>query len=570
MRRSLGALAASAVVGLLGVLAGAQDQQQPPASGLQQDRAEITGTIDSWYKVLQGEDYRGYLRESLERVAAGGAWRYTYSFEEDLEIFVPDPNDPSKEIPSVRSRRGSAKLDDTYAPVDMEVTLQSDNDQLIYSVTSSDQGRQLVLILSSTERRSTPLGTTDLHYSLSLLFFSLRQNGLLAKPGLRKANLLFPQIEGEPIVEIDFEVGAMLKRNYLDKVVSVTRITFVKPPPAKRGSELYEAFVDKYGRIVEMSTRDDVRWVLVKGEAEAVESGSVVRLKGRRDPFRKDLAMSGRAGEGEEGAKKEARFKVDISTDNLTKRLEEAEMLLEDLKKAKEESRQTEGEEIYQKILVYHDALRKATRDEPQEVQRRVEELRRQTEEIWGGAQRLLAQLRLVYIRSISQFKADRCAELETSIEDLRKGLERIEVQGTSQELEIRKWVVELEPKLAKCRTRLELLAKQLLLSGTVSYDEEILQPINASLLVLGHQIGVAYEVRFTKPNRLAIINGQMYRVGDVVEGQGVRIEKILRHGVQVSLREETRDVSIQQGGGASGGRSASGPRRTPRPLKRR
>ena len=144
-------------------------------------------------------------------------------------------------------------------------------------------------------------------------------------------------------------------------------------------------------------------------------------------------------------------------------------------------------------------------------------------------------------------FEKDECDEMGEAIKDLRAGLERIELLGTPQELEVRRWVVELEPKLAKCRTRLELLAKQVSLSGTVRYDEEIMQPVVASVVIFGHQVGMLHQVRFTKPNRLAIINGTMYRVGDVIEGQGVRVERIWRHGVQVSLREETRDVSIQQ-----------------------
>jgi len=67
------------------------------------------------------------------------------------------------------------------------------------------------------------------------------------------------------------------------------------------------------------------------------------------------------------------------------------------------------------------------------------------------------------------------------------------------------------------------------------------------SVNVFGHQVGGVHEVRFIKPNRIAVINDKMYRVGDVVESEGVRIEKIWAFGIQVSLREEVRDVGIRQ-----------------------
>jgi hypothetical protein len=64
---------------------------------------------------------------------------------------------------------------------------------------------------------------------------------------------------------------------------------------------------------------------------------------------------------------------------------------------------------------------------------------------------------------------------------------------------------------------------------------------------LFGVFVGGVQDVRFTKPNRIAVINEKMYRVGDTVVGEGVRVEKIWAFGIQVSLREETRDVGIRQ-----------------------
>ncbi len=88
---------------------------------------------------------------------------------------------------------------------------------------------------------------------------------------------------------------------------------------------------------------------------------------------------------------------------------------------------------------------------------------------------------------------------------------------------------------------------KKLVLTGTLLHEDVQVLPIDVSVSVVGHQVGGIQDVRFTKPNRIAVINEKMYRVGDVIEGEGVRVEKIWAFGIQVSLREETRDVGIRQ-----------------------
>jgi hypothetical protein len=78
-------------------------------------------------------------------------------------------------------------------------------------------------------------------------------------------------------------------------------------------------------------------------------------------------------------------------------------------------------------------------------------------------------------------------------------------------------------------------------------HEDVQLMPVEAAVSAFGFQVGGVQDVRFTKLNRIAVINEKMYRIGDVVEGEGVRVEKIWAFGVQVSLREEVRDVGIRQ-----------------------
>ncbi|MBV8880218.1 MAG: hypothetical protein JO332_09660 [Planctomycetaceae bacterium] len=137
---------------------------------------------------------------------------------------------------------------------------------------------------------------------------------------------------------------------------------------------------------------------------------------------------------------------------------------------------------------------------------------------------------------------------MEKGIEDLKKAVAtRKELEETKELAQILKWIGELEPLVNKCKTRIELSRKKLVLTGTLLHEDVQVLPVDVSINAFGHVVGGIQDVRFTKPNRIAVINDKMYRVGDVVEGEGVRVEKIWAFGIQVSLREETRDVGIRQ-----------------------
>lgn len=539
---------------LLAEAAAGVPQERRPEAAAPQDRVDLAGVLDSWYKIEQADRHVGFLHEYLERVPAGNPWRYNYHVDAEIEVMVPDPQEPGKEVPLVESVRVRARLDDTYAPVDWQQRTHSNGVDVDLLGTVDENGqRSIEVVFSAADRRQFPVPQEEeVYFSRSLMFIALRQNGSLARPGTRRVFLIQPQPQGPPVMDVSIEVRETLKREYLGKKeVPVTRISYLKPPPAmNRDWELLEAYVDKFGRIVEETRRGGVRTVLVKGEEEAVGHETRLRQRARRDPFRKDLAMTLRAKE-KEGAEADGR-KEDVRISDASQvqaRLKEGQKLLEDLKRAREENREAEGEQIYQKLLALHQALRKFLQERPQgqEVQRQAEELRRQSEEVWGGAERLMKKLRLVYVRVMELFDRDECDEMAKGVEELRKAQDRPELQDTPQLLLLAGWVAKVEPLVAKCRTRMELARKKIVLTGTIAYEEWTFQPVDPSVAVFGHVAGAPQEVRFIKPNRLAVINDKVYRVGDVVEGEGVRVEKIWPHGVQVSLREETRDVGIRQ-----------------------
>src|SRR5436190_3292784 len=413
--------------------AGPERQTAPTPVGQQQDKIDIGNTLDSWYKIFQKDQVVGYAHEILTR-ARGGSFRYSYASDSEVELMVPDPKDLKKEIQTTESTRiEKGQLDDTYSPISMIRTDNRNEANVVSTVVTEENSKRIEMVVGS-DRKSIPVSPDEeVHFSRFLMFVSLRQNGKLAKPGTQRALLFEPAADQQsPIAEVQIEVHEVLKKVYFEKKeVSVTRVSYLKPPPApNRDAELLEAFVDKFGRIVEESTRGGVRRVLVKDEIEAVGQNERVRLGGRRDPFRKDLAMY-------RDQKKDKELEggmrgPDVDPKNIAKTLKEIETLLESLKKAKDEKRDDEGQKIYERLIAYFATIRQVGIANPLTPveQARVDTLRQQTEDIWGGLERLMKQLRGIYVQVTDAFNKDDCAAMEKGIEELKKNV------STRKELE--------------------------------------------------------------------------------------------------------------------------------------
>ncbi len=528
----------------------AEKKPEPAPATQQQERIDLGPVLDSWYKVYQKDAPAGYVHEVLQRAPAGNPWRYRYDSDSEIELLIPDEKDSKKTTAHTESMRVRATLDDTFAPVTLERADNRDESQFSSTVLAEENGWKIDVVVGSERKPFTVNRDEEVHYSRFLMFISLRQNGKLAKAGTQKALLFWPREDAQsPITEVQLEVHEFVKREYLGKKdVSVTRVTYLKPPPAPtRDDELVEAFVDKFGRVAEETTRGGARRVLVKDEIEAVGKNERVRPGARRDPFRKDLAMMHKV-KGDGPGTGAATIVVDKN--KIPEALKEMEKLVEDLKKAKEEKREDEGQKIYNKILDWHAAFRRANIENPLQPNdlAKVESLRKSAEEVWGGIERLMKELQGVYVKVIGHFNNDECDPMEKGISQLKKSLDRKELADQVELSKILRWIGELEPLVGKCRTRQELGKKVIRLTGTMIHEDIQMVPVDATVSFMGHTAGGQQEVRFVKPNRIAVINEKMYRVGDVVEGQGVRVEKIWAFGVQVSLREETRDVGIRQG----------------------
>jgi hypothetical protein len=550
MGRVWGVILASALCGLAGMgLEARQDQPPAPAPGDPQDRVNLVGRLDSWYKVLQGEEHVGFVRETVTREVAGQPWRYKYEMDGELELMLPDPG-TGKESPYLESWKLEAHLDDTFSPVAMDRTDKRNGIEVVSRVVSDDNGRRIEVNLGQKNLKSFPVGDEEIYFSRFLMFVYLRQTGNLSGQGPRKVSMFAPRQDDRlPVAEVQFQVLDLVRREYMGKKeVPVTQVRFLKPPPAAyKDLELNEVFVDKFGRVVEETFRGNIRMILVKDETEAVGKETRIREGARRDPFEKGPAMDFAKRKGEEGVEK---VKVEeVTPDTFLTRLKDMQKQIEDLRRAKEEEREAEGQKIYDQVVELYLALKRSHQEkaQPPVVMAQVEQVRDEAERVFGGLDRLMKKLRSVYVRVLQHFEKDECEEMAKGIEELRKDAQgRRELIGRPEIIEVNNWIGELEPLVSKCRTRQELAAKKITVTGAVIHDHYEMVAVDARVMVFGHQVGMVHPVRFMRPDRMAVINEKMYRVGDTVDGEGVRIEQIWAHGIQVSLREETRDIPIR------------------------
>ncbi len=503
--------------------------------------------LESWYAVLQGRDKVGYAYESIQRTGVAIA-RYDYVRRSQALLETPDPGDAERKKYVLEFLSQEAKLDDALLPVSVEMTANPGDADRKVSLFSTDAGVQVVHALPDGKQRQFHADAgEELHVNGSLSLMAMRQDWRLAAPGPRRGRVLHPWGADASVAEVLFEAHGGVERVVLGGKTILTKVVWTKPPPsASPDRELLESYVDRYGRSVEEAYRGGIRVVLVEGEAEALKGLAMIPDRGRSDPMDKSAAMNskGRA-PGVSTPPKGPR----VSGENLEGAIVEAQRVLQALQAAHEAGLEDQAKSLYEEAIGYYLELHPLVLRRQPGLLGRTQEIKAQAERIWDGAGRLVREARPVYVQALEDFERESCLELEKKLVRIRGYQKRPEVVlGAEEHLAtLRGWAADLEPRVVRCRTRMELARKKVLVTGTARYFQEVPQRIPLGLSLVGHEIGDVHEVRFIRAEQLAVINGKPYRVGEIVEGEGVRVERIWTHGVQVSLREETRDVPLRQ-----------------------
>ncbi len=492
------------------------------------DRADLPRCLESWYRILEGDQTMGYLHERLERLQ-GLPWRYDYRLRMEMELWVAGPE---KKVLHREELAAEAYLDDAFAPVYLNAATWVNEARTSRTILPAGDERRLEVSAPGAEPRTVELPAGgELHALPSLALYAMRQGGQLARPGPRRLQVLSPAGD-RASAEMGFEAGPLERRVSLGRSVPVTRITFLKAPPAtRRETEWAEAWVDRYGRILELRTRGGLRLELAEGEESILETRLFLRY-GRRDPFAKEEAMR-RAAPPLPGAFPPSG--PDVTKDSFLSVLNRAEKLLEELRERKEAGQAEEAEKGYQEILRHWKALREKA---PPEHLARLDELRKRAEDLWPGAAGVHGRAGRLFIRAAEGFDREEYSGLEEGLAELRRLRDRIELEDRAERLDLLVWVSSVETLAARARVRRELAAKRLSVTAVTLGGR-------AEALALHLPLGALQEVSVVRPVALCAVNGRTYEAGQVVEDQGVKVEKIDRFSVTFSLRGESRTVPL-------------------------
>lgn len=491
-----------------------------PSPAAQDDRTRILDGVESWYQVVQDGKNKGFVLEKLERVRD----RWSYVYRADFEIEVQGGW-------HLEFRDVEAVLDEEFVPTTLQARIEEGRARVEFSIASEDDQR--TLLLPGDRRVSLP--DADLHALPTLLFYSLRQGGLLAKAGPRSARVLVPRAEGGIEGRMSFDIAEPIQREIKGKTGPVTPVRFLRPPAAAhRDAEWVGALVDKYGRLAEVTLRGGARFVLVEDDLAAFRGAvNVHRSEGLREPFSKDEVWKRLRNRSTPFPEEEKPRKV--TADNLMSALADAARMLEDLRALKGDERAA----AYLRLLREWKAIRdRAAALGRADAVARADELREGAEKAWDGAARAHAAALRSSVAALEAFDRLDASGVEREVRSLREARSRIELHRRPEQEAVLRLVVQAEPLLARARTRDELARKPVLVTGTVIASAG--EPIPVEVAP-----GVRHDVRFVRDLSTAAINGRTYRVGEVLEGLDVRLEKVSTHGVTVSLRGELRDVPL-------------------------
>ena len=509
---------------------------------LLQDRADLNPPIDTWYRVVQGSKPVGYLHETLKRTAP--PWRYEYSLDREFEISV-------RGKPHAEDLVFTAFLDDTLSPV--EVTAEGHSD---------DAGSSLSLYVLGEERRfevragasPDPVAWAqpardDVFLLPSLALYSLRQNETLSRPGRVTLKAADPRGQEKSGIEVVLDVGEPVKRTYLGKETSVIPVAFVKPFPAEaRETEWRQAWVDRFGRVLEAVLAGGARFIIASGHQDALDGIGLLHRHGRRDPFGKAEAMRNAARERERAARGDVEIPAPLITlDSLDSDLTAAQKMIEETRAQKSAGDVEEARKSYLKALVHLKAIRELAVRRRADLLPLLDQVRDEAESAWDGAAQVEREAGRI-LASLPEL-ADRLdvEGLERAQKELQGLRDRIEVERRPERDRIAAWGAEAGTIIVKCRTRRDLARTRLDVTGITLGEREEEQTIDARINLFGVTTGAPVTVRIVRPFAMADVNGRMLREGDLVEGTPIRIDKIRAFGVRFSLRDEVRDVGLKR-----------------------
>ncbi len=98
-----------------------------------------------------------------------------------------------------------------------------------------------------------------------------------------------------------------------------------------------------------------------------------------------------------------------------------------------------------------------------------------------------------------------------------------------------------------KCVARLELAKKRIDLTGVVVSNETVVETLKLDFSIGGARVTIDEPVRVNRSVAYALINGDLYREGDTVRIEGVRVDRIDLQSIEISYKDEVRYQGLRK-----------------------
>lgn len=505
----------------------------------------LTDTVESWYKILQSGEQVGYAHVVLRPVPAV-AWRYELTLEEDAEVEV------GGEFFQISSRVHQGYLDENFDPVDVQTSLTVRGIPVQVRLYRDAGERRVVVTLPGEKPIEFSGGDAHVSVDLDLSLLHLQQSGRLEAGARLRLMLLDYDAQARPrAMPVQLIVAGVEEREYLGKKSKVTRIDVENYPSAVPDLAVRTVYVDGNGRMVETLTMGTLRMVLAKDSREAKGEARRVVQHGRRDPFRKDLAMGAPAEAKtgrDEGTSRGSG--LEIRPGQEAQKLKDAEAIVKEMEKLDRAKQQAELAAKYQEFIAIFLPLRRHLQKDAKMARdlQALDALKERAENCHPGAQRVFEEAHRIYAEIGRLALLSNCKEMEKLHLEMTAYRDRPELINSPKLLELEKIIGEARSMVERCKIREELKNKKVLVTGTTLHERPMPVPVRIRIDLLGHRLSLERTAELIESEAYAVINGEVYRAGDaLLKDPEVRVERIDKFGVQISYKGEVRDIQTRQ-----------------------
>ncbi|HEU4339757.1 MAG TPA: hypothetical protein VFS19_06785 [Planctomycetota bacterium] len=536
-----------AVLLAVSLSAGLASAQDPAAD----DRTPIPATIESWYVITQNKEQIGWFHERINTTTMRN-YRYDYTVESDYQYEITSA---AGELSVFQiSETLKAQLEEDFDIHDLDYRQITSGAQLDIKLKTYPESEERV---ATFELRTDPpvtreykfLTSDTIHLYLNPMIYRLRQTGSLAQPTRLRERALHSTPE-DPI-SVSYTAGALATKEFLGKQVKVSE---VRIEGWDRGALIpfSHIWVDKYGRIVEAETADRmIVMTMVKDKEAAQGKRKGIIIGGRKDPFSKGDALerivTGPRPDRPGGQTGPRQIDKKIPPDKFDATLAESRALVTKLQDEIARGLIEEARGTYLQILANYKGLYPLA--EADHVKRtEVEKLKEDAEKHYGGVKRLMQQIVAKVDRINDLYQNENLEAIDREIvelEAMRNAPEFFRSEDGIQELD--KGLRAAKEKRQQTVHRRELGTKTLVLTGTMTATEVVQEVVKLDLMVAGARIAVSQPVSVRRVVTWAVINDDAYREGETIQREGVKVQKILRHAVEVEYKNEVRQVVLRK-----------------------